>query len=153
MQRTESSIVPMFHWFINYTVNRSTLWKILLKLGCPERFMGLIRSLLNGMNAKVSFNGTLSEEISINNEVKQGDISAPMLFNIYFAIVFLVAFYGNSDGIYIRYRTSGSVFNVRRLLSPTKISSSLVRELLYDWYRCTFWEWAAILYELFSICM
>ena len=79
--------------------------------------MGLIRSLYNGKKARVSFNGTLSEEISIDNGVKQGDISAPMLFNIYFALVFLVAFYENSDGIYIRYRTSGSVFNVRRLLS------------------------------------
>ena len=83
------------------------------------------------MKARVSFNGTLYEEISINNGVKQGDIPTPMLFNIYFAIVFLVAFYENSDGIYIRYRTSGCVFNVRRLLSQTKVSSSLVRELLY----------------------
>ena len=74
--------------------------------------MGLIRSLHNRMKARVSFNGTLS-----TMGVKQSDISAPMLFNIYFAIVFLVAFYENSDGIYIRYRTSGSVFNVRRLLS------------------------------------
>ena len=83
------------------------------------------------MKARVSFIGTLSEEISINNGVKQGDISAPMLFNIYFAIVFLVVFYENSDGMYIRYRTSGSVFNVCRLLSQRKASSSLARELLY----------------------
>ena len=40
--------------------------------------MGLIRSLHNGMKARVSFNGTLSEEISIKNGVKQGDISTPM---------------------------------------------------------------------------
>ena len=124
--------LPLHQCFIDLSmafdsVNRSTLWKILLNLGCPERFMGLIRSLHNGMKARVSFNGTLSEKISINNGVKQGDISATMLFNIYFAIVFLVAFYENSDGIYIRYRTSGSVFNVRRLLSHRKVSSSLVR--------------------------
>ena len=90
-----------------------------------------MRSLHNGMKARVSFNGTLSGEISINNGVKLGNVSAPKLFNIYFAIVFLVAFYENSDGIYIRYRTSGTVFNVRRLLSQRKVSSSLVRELLY----------------------
>ena len=54
-----------------------------------------------------------------------------MLLDIYFAIVFFVAFYENSDGIYIIYRTSGSVFNVRRLLSQRKVTSSLVRELLY----------------------
>ena len=127
---------PLYQCFIDLskafdTVNRLTLWKILQKLGCPERFVGLIRSLHNGMKARVSFNGTLSEEISINNRVKQSDISASMLFNIYFAEVFLVDFYENSDGIYIRYRTSDSVFNVRRLFSQTKVSSSLVRELLY----------------------
>ena len=36
-----------------------------------------------------------------------------------------------ADGIYIRYRTSGSVFNVHRLFSQRKVSSSLVRELLF----------------------
>ena len=36
-----------------------------------------------------------------------------------------------TDGIYIRYRTSGSVFNVCRLLSQRKVSSSWVWELLY----------------------
>ena len=82
------------------------------------------------MKARVNFNGTLSEEISIINGVKQGNISAPMLFNIYFAIVFLVAFYENSGGIYIRYRTSVSVFHVHRLLSQRKVSSSFVRMLL-----------------------
>ena len=124
--------LPLYQCFIDLSkafdvVKRLTLWKIWLKLGCPERFVSLICSLHNGMKARVSFNGILSEEISINNGVKQGDIFAPMLFNIYFAVVFLVAFYENSDGIYIRYWTSGSVFNVRRLLSQTKVSSLLVR--------------------------
>ena len=135
-EKCKEQNLPLYQCFIDLskafdTVNRSTLWKILLKLGCPERFVGLIRSLHNGMKARVSFNSTLSEEISINNGVKQGDISAHMLFNICFAIVFLVTFYENSDGIYIRYRTSGNVFNVLRLLSQRKVSSSLVRELLY----------------------
>ena len=135
-EKCKEQNIPFYECFIDFskafdTVNRSTLWKILLKLGCPERFVGLIRFLHNGTKEEVSFNCTLSEEISIKNGVKQGDISAPMLFNIYFAIVFLVAFYENSDGIYNRYQTSGSVFNVRRLLSQRKVSSSLVRGLLY----------------------
>ena len=136
LEKCKEQNLPLYQCFIDLskafdTVNRLILWKILLKSGCPEIFVGLIRSLHNGMKARVSFNGTLSEEISINNGVKQGDISAPKLFNIYFSLVFLVAFYENSDGIYSRYRTSGSVFNVRRLFSQRKVSSSLVRELLY----------------------
>ncbi len=116
----------IFHWTnvsLTYQlINRSTIWKILLKFGCPERFVGLIPSFHNRMKDRVSFNGTLSEEISINNVMKWGDISAPMLFNIYFPQCLLWK-------LYIRYRTSGSVFNVRGLLSQRKVSSVL-RELL-----------------------
>ena len=43
------------------SVKRSTLWKILLKLGCPERFVGLIHTLHNEMKARVGFNSTLKK--------------------------------------------------------------------------------------------
>ena len=99
--------------------------------GCLEKFVGLIRSLHGGVKARVSFSGALSDEIPVDNRVKQGDISAPTLFTIYFAVVFfLFAFYEKPDGIYIRYRTSSQVYNIRRLLGHTKFSF-LVRELLY----------------------
>ena len=65
------------------------------------------------MTARIHFNGTHSEPISVENGVKQGDIVAPTLFTIYFAVVFLVAFYENPDGIYIRYQTSGKIFNLK----------------------------------------
>ena len=124
--------LPLYQCFIDLSkaldsVTRSILWKILLKLGCPERFEGLIRSLHKGMKARVILNGTLSEEISINNVMKWGDISAPMLFNIYFPQCLSRSLLWK---LYIRYWTSGSVFNVRRLLSQRKVSSVL-RELLY----------------------
>ena len=35
------------------------------------------------------------------------------------------------DGIYIRFRTNGSPFNLRRLLSRTKIIEELITELLF----------------------
>ena len=127
---------PLYHCFIDLskafdTLNRSTLWKILLKLGCPKKFVGLIRSLHDGIKARVSFSRAPSDKVSVDNRVKQGDISAPMLFIIYFTVVFLVAFYENLDGIYIRYWMSGKVYNIHRLLAHTKVPSSLVRELVY----------------------
>ena len=66
-EKCKEQILPLFQCFIDLskafdTVNRSTLWKILLMLGCPERFICLIRSLHNGMKATVSFNATLSEK-------------------------------------------------------------------------------------------
>ena len=47
-------------------------------------------------------------------------------------IDFTLSFTSALDNINYRYRTSGSVFNVRRQLSKTKVSSSLVRKLLYE---------------------
>ena len=35
------------------------------------------------------------------------------------------------DGIYIRFRTDGSVFNLRRLLARTKTIEELITELLF----------------------
>ena len=55
-EKCKEQNLPLYQCFIDLskafdTVNRSTLWKILLKLGCPERFVGLICSLHNGMKA------------------------------------------------------------------------------------------------------
>ena len=77
------------------------------------------------MKARLRFSG------AVDNRVKHGEISAPTLFTIYFPVNFLVAFNKSPDGIYMRYWTSDKVYNIRRLLVHTKVSSSLVRELFY----------------------
>ena len=58
--------------------------------------------------------GLLSEPIPLENGVKQGDIPAPTLFSIYFAVMLSYAFQDCDIGVYIRLRTSGKVFNLRR---------------------------------------
>ena len=97
------------------TVNRAALWEILKKLGCPEKFIAILKLFHDGMKAIVNVGGKLTEPISVENGVKQGDIPAPTLFALYFAMVFKIAFRDTSDGVYIRYRTSGKVFNIRRM--------------------------------------
>ena len=69
------------------TVNRDALWKVLGKLGCPPTFMHMFRELHWDMKARVAFNGRLSDKISVDNYVKQGDIPAPTPFSIYFAVL------------------------------------------------------------------
>ena len=58
-------------------------------------------------------------------------ILAPTLFAIFFSVVFIIAFKNNDVGVYIRYRTTGKVFNLRRFASKTKVFISLIRDLLY----------------------
>nr|VZI19936.1 unnamed protein product [Spirometra erinaceieuropaei] len=53
------------------TVNREGLWKIMQKFGCPERFTQMVRQLHDGMMARVTDNGAVSEAFAVTNGVKQ----------------------------------------------------------------------------------
>ena len=84
------------------------------------------------MKARVTFNGQLSGEIAINyDDVKQGHIPAPTLFPIFFAVLLTHAFKDCDQGIPLRFRTSGKVFNQRRFSTKSEIFVELIRELLY----------------------
>ena len=54
------------------TVNRGALWVILSKLGCPPRFVDIIRSFHDGMLGRVIENGDASDPFPVSNGVKQG---------------------------------------------------------------------------------
>ena len=127
---------PLYQVFVDLTkafdtVNREALWIILGKIGCPSNFVRMFKELHRNMKARVTFNGQLSEEISIDNGVKQGDIPAPTLFSIFFAVMLSHAFQDCERGILLRFRTTGKVFNLRRFNARSKNFEALIRELLY----------------------
>ena len=113
------------------TLNRGVLWKILIKLGCPQKSISILKLFHDDMNTIINFGGELAEPIKVENGVKQGDIPAPILFSLYFAVVFKIAYKDCHNGVYIRYRTSGNLFNIRRLSANTKVSINLIHDLLY----------------------
>jgi hypothetical protein len=66
--------IPLYAVFIDLTkafdtVSREALWKILLKLGCPTKFVNVLRQLQEGMQARVCSEGQLSDSFPINNGV------------------------------------------------------------------------------------
>ena len=114
------------------TVNRNALWKILGKMGCPDKFVNIIKSFHDDMKVWVSLSGELSDPISVENGVKQGDIPAPTLFAIYFFIVFVLAFDDeDAPAIYIRYRTTNKLFALKRFNAKRELTIAMVRDLLY----------------------
>jgi hypothetical protein len=113
------------------SVNRPALWCILRKLGCPEKFVNIIRSFHDGMSARVLDQGSFSEPFTVTNGVRQGCVLAPTLFSLLLAVMLQDAFRHSSSGVYMRFRTDGRLFNLRRLQARTKVLDALIRDLLF----------------------
>ena len=94
------------------TVSREGLWKIPARLGCPPKLLCILRQLHEGQMGQVMHNGVLSDSFPIANSVKQGCVLAPTLFSIFFIMMLREAKEDLVDGIFIRFRTDGSVFNL-----------------------------------------
>jgi len=56
------------------SVDRTALWEVLLKIGCPPSFVNIIRSFHDGigMRAAVVENGEMSVDFDVINGIKQG---------------------------------------------------------------------------------
>ena len=113
------------------TVNREALWVILSKFGCPHKFVNLIRQFHDNMTGQVLSGGEVSEPFNISNGVKQGCVLAPVLFNLFFTCVLNHAIKDLDLGVYLRYRLDGSLFDLRRLNSKTKVVEKIILEALF----------------------
>nr|VZI31972.1 unnamed protein product [Spirometra erinaceieuropaei] len=113
------------------TVNREGLWKIMQKFGCPERFTQMVRQLHDGMMARVTDNGAVSEAFAVTNGVKQGCVLAPTLFSRMFSAMLMDAYRDERPGIRIAYRTDGHLLNRRRMNFQSRVSTATVHELLF----------------------
>ncbi|KAL8584674.1 hypothetical protein ACOMHN_002403 [Nucella lapillus] len=112
------------------TVSRPGLWNILPRIGIPPKMVKIIRCFHDGMNARL-VNGSKNYEFPVTNGVKQGCVLAPTLFSFLFSMMLLSAFKDSDPGIQITYRTDGGILNTQRLKAKTKVTKSLVRDLLY----------------------
>nr|VZH94992.1 unnamed protein product [Spirometra erinaceieuropaei] len=113
------------------TVNREGLWKIMQKFGRPERFTQMVRQLHDGMMARVTDNGAVSEAFAVTNGVKQGCVLAPTLFSLMFSAMLMDAYHDERPGIRIAYRTDGHLLNRRRINFQSRVSTATVHELLF----------------------
>ena len=69
------------------SVPREALWLALQKLGVPAEVVQLTRSFHQGMKAKILLDGSLLEQIDVQNGLRQGCCMAPVLFNLFSSLV------------------------------------------------------------------
>lgn len=114
------------------TVNRQALWQIMLKFGCPEKLVNIIKNLHEDNIAKVITSQGLTGGFGITNGVRQGCVLAPLLFN-----VFMTAFLLRLDrtlqdrGIEYRYRFDKGLHNLSRLKAQKNVRQRVLTELQY----------------------
>ncbi|BHF75854.1 hypothetical protein SprV_0501895100 [Sparganum proliferum] len=76
----------------------------------------MVRQLHDGMTARVTDNGVVSEAFAVTNEVKQDCVLAPTLFGLMFSAMLMDAYRDKRPGIRIAYRTDRHL-NQRPMLS------------------------------------
>lgn len=108
------------------------LFKTLGKLGCPENFVCVIRSLYFGVQAQLCVGGEL-RPFEYNSGVKQGWKLALTLFGMYAAVILYLAFKKVSPEycVMVRFRYDGELFDLRHLRSKTKTFVNYIREAQY----------------------
>ena len=87
LEQYRQKYISIIMTFIDYkkalgTVNRETMWKILINYGVPEKRVKIIKIFYNGSTSVVHVDRILSKDFLVTTGVLQGDISAPFLFII-----------------------------------------------------------------------
>ena len=74
---------------------------------------------MHGMRASVVTNGESSDPFDVTNGTKQGCVMAPVLFALFFSVMLKYAFADVDNGVELKFRTSGGLFNQQRFKAKT----------------------------------
>ena len=69
------------------SITRVAMWRVLKKLGVPEKTVQLINSFHREVKAQIRLDGSLLEQFEESNGLRQGCCVAPVLINLYSCVV------------------------------------------------------------------
>nr|XP_061823852.1 uncharacterized protein LOC133611023 [Nerophis lumbriciformis] len=114
------------------SVNRQALWLVLSKIGCPDKYIRVLRLLHDNMSATVlSGSGDETEPFRVDTGVKQGCVIAPTLFSIFVATILHLTNIHLPQGVEIMYRTDGQLLNINRFRAKGQTTTISIMELQY----------------------
>lgn len=120
-------------WLIAYhrtidPVNRTTVWNILRKWGCPNQFIHLISFLHFGMKASVCLrSNSRNSRFGVTNEVEQECALITTLLSIFLTMVLNHAFAECKQGVWIHTKPGADLFK-----STIRTRKELIRELTFS---------------------
>ena len=135
-EKCQEQNVDLYMTFVDLTkafdtVSREGLWKIMTKFGCPAKFIAMVRQFHDGMLARVQNDGEFSDSFPMTNGVKQGCVLASTLCSMMFSVMLTGDFQDGDNGIPIRYRFDGKLFNLRRLQAKSKVQTDVLDDFLF----------------------
>ena len=135
-EKSREHHMPLYIAFIDLTkafdlASRDGLVNVLPKIGCPPKLQSMIASFHTDTKGTVQFSDSSSEPFGIRSGVNQGCVLAPTLFGIFFGLLLKHAFDITTEGIYLRTRSDGRLFNLARLRAKTKARKVIIRDMLF----------------------
>ena len=103
----------------------------MVKFGCPAKIIAMVRQFHDGMLARVQNDDEFSDPFLVTNGVKQDCVLASTLFSMMFSAMLTDALQDGNNGIPIRYRFDGKLFNLRRLQAKSKVQTEVLDEFLF----------------------
>ena len=94
----------------------------------------MVRQFHDGMLARFQNDGEFSDPFPVTNGVKQGCVLSSTLFSMIFSAMPTDAFQDGDNGILIRYRFDGKLFNLRRLQAKSKVQTEVLNGFLFADY-------------------
>ena len=138
MENSREQRRNMYIAFVDFTkafdtVSRDLLYGILGRLGCPAKFVGIIKKLHTNVHERPVVDGELTSPFEYNSGVIQGCKLAPTLYGIYAAVLLWLAYKDikHTNSIQVSSRYDGDFFDLRRLKSKTKVLAMYIREAQY----------------------